>query len=530
MPKLKSGVLSLNPFNGKLGFENARHLLNRCLFGPKLSEIQYMQDKTAAEALDFLLNDSATTLAPPLGVKSTDNEVPVGSTWINIPYNFEFQNQRHYSYNSWWMGRILNQELSLREKMALFWHNHFVIEQDVVSNINFDYQYSNLLWENALGNFEKLTGEITINTGMLNYLNGSENVAGAPNENYARELFELFTVGKGALIAEGNYTNYTEHDIREAAKVLTGWKTSRTSNNAYFSAAKHDKSTKTFSEVFGNKSIQNNNGLEYKDLLTMIFKQRESARFLVRKLYRWFVYHQIDNDIETQLIDPLTDFFIENNFEIKPVLKKLLTSEHFFDINLHGCNIKNPLEFASGMLRQLEYKVPGEENLAARYAMFYWVYNQAKLQEMRLGNPPDVAGWPAWYLAPAFNQLWINSVTIPAKAEFVKNIVVSGVRPVTGFEKQFIDPFKVAWLAETPSDINNLITTITGLLLPRPATTDQIEKLKEVLIPGLPDFEWTVEWNKYITDPSNLNQKNAVAGALKNLLVKICTSAEYQLN
>jgi hypothetical protein len=530
MPKLKSGVLSLNPVTGELGFDKAKHLLNRCLFGPRLAEIQFMQKKTAVDALDVLLNDAAVSLPPPLSGKTTDTEAPLGTTWVNIPYNSDFQSQRYYSYNSWWTGRIMNQELSLREKMTLFWHNHFVIEQDAVSNSNFNYQYSNLLWENALGNFKKLTSEITINTGMLYYLNGSENVAGAPNENYARELFELFTVGKGPLIAPGNYTNYSENDIREAAKVLTGWYASRTNNKAIFYSVKHDKTTKTFSEIFGGRRILNGEENEYKELVNMIFEQRETARFLVRKLYRWFVYHQIDSEIEAKLIEPLATLFIESNFEVKPVLKKLLASEHFFDTNLRGGNIKNPLEFTAGMLRQLEYIAPPADKLEAQYAMFYWLFGQARLQEMRLGSPPDVAGWPAWYLAPAYNQLWINGVTIPAKATFVKTIVLDGYRPISTYEKQYIDPFKVAWLAKTPSDINDLLGTITGLLWPMPASAAQIAKLKEVLIPGLPDFEWTVEWNKYINDPTNVNQKNAVAGALKNLIVKICTSAEYQLN
>lgn len=530
MPKLKSGVLSLNPVSGALGFEKAKHLLNRCLLGPRLSEIKYLQNKTAEEALDALLNDTAVSLSPPLNAKSTDTEVPMGTTWVNIPYNSTFQSQRHYSYDSWWTGRILNQELSLREKMALFWHNHFVIEEDAVSNANFNYHYSKLLWENALGNFKKLTNEITINTGMLNYLNGSENVVGAPNENYARELFELFTVGKGPLIAPGNYTNYSEHDIREAAKVLTGWKSNSATNISYFTSSKHDKTTKAFSEIFGNRTISNNEGNEYKDLVNMIFEQRETARYLVRKLYRWFVYYQIDNEIETKLIEPLATLFIESSFEIKPVIKKLLASEHFYDPNLRGGNIKNPLEFTTGMLRQLEYKAPADDKIEAQYAMYYWLFGQARLQEMRLGNPPDVAGWPAWYLAPAYNQLWVNSVTIPVKAEFVKMMVITGYRPISGFDKQLIDPFKVAWLATNPSDINDLLTTITGLLWPMPATAAQITKLKEVLIPGLPDFEWTLEWNKYINDPTNVIQKNAVATALKNLIVKICTAAEYQLN
>jgi uncharacterized protein (DUF1800 family) len=143
-------------------------------------------------------------------------------------------------------GQVVKPEFVVKGKMGLFWHNHFVIERDVVSNVNFNYHYSKLLYEQALGNFKTLTEKITVNTGMLKYLNGAENVAGKPNENYARELFELFTIGKGPLISEGNYTNYTELDIREAAKVLTGWRTSTTNNSSYFDLANTIKPQKRF--------------------------------------------------------------------------------------------------------------------------------------------------------------------------------------------------------------------------------------------------------------------------------------------
>ncbi len=527
---LKSGVLSLDPVNGALGYQKAKHLLSRCMFGARHSEILFIQSKTAEEALDFLLTEPSRPLSPPLGTDNSDTEVAIGTTWVNLVFNSKFRNQRQTSYRNWWIGRALNQNLSLKEKMCLFWHNHFVIEKDAVNNSNFNYFYAKLLYEQAFGNFKTFTENITINPGMLDYLNGTDNVAGKPNENYARELFELFTIGKGPLISEGNYTNYTEHDIQTAAKVLTGWKNSNSENASYFNPSKHDKSTKTFSEIFNNQSIINNNENEYKDLIEMIFKKKETARYLVQKLYRWFVYYRIDENIESQIIEPLAALFFESNFEIKPVLKKLLCSEHFFDENLNACIIKSPLEFTIGMLRQLEYKDPGQENLIAQYGMWNWIYNQAKLQNQRMANPPDVAGWSAYYLAPAYYQLWVNSATIPLKATFVKAIISWGVRPVSGFDKQYIDPFKVAYLANNPSDINDLLKTLTDLLFPQPATAEQITMLKETLIPGLPDFEWGVEWNKYVNDPSNANQKNAVSARLKNLLVKICSMAEYQLN
>ncbi len=179
--RLKSGVLSLNPITGPLGFEKAKHLLNRCMFGARQSEIKFMQTKTVDEALDFLLLPPPEPLSPPISVKDTDEEVPVGSTWVNTPYNWRYRGQRIYSYTTWWIGRIHKQEFSLQEKMVLFWHNHFAIETDVVRNTNYNYRYNVLLNEFALGNFKTFVEEMTVNVGMLDYLNGVDNKVGAPN-------------------------------------------------------------------------------------------------------------------------------------------------------------------------------------------------------------------------------------------------------------------------------------------------------------------------------------------------------------
>lgn len=185
------------------------------------------------------------------------------------------------------MGQILNQNISLREKMVLFWHNHFVTERAVVSRADLLYQYNNCLRSNALGNFKQLTEEITVIPAMLRYLNGEDNAAGAPNENYARELLELFTIGKGPLLEEGNYTFFKQQDVLAASRILTGWKINYAEAKSFFNSEKHDTSSKTFSEAFGQAVINNEGEDEYKRLIQLILEQKESARFIVRKLYRW---------------------------------------------------------------------------------------------------------------------------------------------------------------------------------------------------------------------------------------------------
>jgi len=526
--ELKTGVLDLNPVTGLLGFEKARHLLNRSLFGARHTEINFMKNKTAEEGVDYLLREPLATLPLPLGVKS-DDEVPLGTSWVNVKYNGTFNSQRLYSYRAWWTGRLFNPELSLAEKMAFFWHNHYVIETDVVTNTNFNYKYNMLIYNQSLGNFKKLTEDMTINVGMVTYLDGVKNSLGSPNENYARELLELFSIGKGPLIEPGNYSNYTENDIREAARVLTGWRTNSTNDTSYFDSTKHDKGDKTFSSLFGNAVISNQNENEYKSLVTMIFQKKETARYLVRKLYRYFVYYRITDEIEQNIIVPLADLLYNNNYEIKPVLRKLLSSRHFFDENNRGCVIRNPLEFSIGLLRQLEVVPPASATYLAAYGFWNYVYSQCVLQNLKIGDPPDVAGWPAWYLVPRYYELWINSATLPNRTNFIKAVLQNGIKTTEMTDKVVADPFKMAYLASNPADINDLVPTLAGVLFPMPLRPEQLTALKDALIPGLPDFEWTVEWNKYVNNPSDANQKKAVGNSLTALLVKMVSMAEYQL-
>ncbi len=500
------------------------------MFGVKQSEINSIKDKTAEEAVDLLLTYPSAPLSQPLGVMATDLEIPVGQTWVNTKYNGTYNSQRVYSYRSWWTGRMLNQNMSLVEKMVLFWHNHFVIETDTVLNTNYNYLYNVLLYNYALGNFKALTEEITINVGMLVYLNGDISSSGSPNENYARELFELFTIGKGPLVATGNYTNYTEYDIQQGAKVLTGWRTNTTTSTAYFDSTKHDKTKKTFSDAWGNQSIENKEAEEFKSLIALIFQKKETCKFLVRKLYRWFVYYDIDETIDKNIIDPLTDLFFNSGTDMKVLLKALLTSEHFFDEKFRGCMIKNPLELAVGTFRSLQVQQPPDDNPVAQYSFWNWIHSQASAQNMTLGNPPDVAGWTAWYLAPLYNELWINTATMPLRTAMIKIAVQTGIKTSEMPAKAVMDPFVMATLVTNPGDINDLIQTLAGLLLPVTPTAELLALLKEVTLPGLPDTTWSSEWTKYISNPNDATQKTAVSNRLIALINKITSIPEFQLN
>lgn len=528
VPKYNIDFLSLEPLGGILGSSRSKHLLSRCLFGFSQTNLDSIKDKTVAQVVNLLLEEKDLP-SPPLGVDSRDEDTPIGETWIDKPYVSSYNRYRNHSLHSWWMGQILNHEISLREKMVLFWHNHFVTERSVVSRADFLYQYNDCLRRNALGNFQKLTEEITVLPAMLRYLNGEYNIANAPNENYARELLELFTIGKGLLITEGNYTFFTEQDVVAAAKVLTGWKINYTAGMSSFNATKHDTSSKIFSESFAQTTIINEGENEYKSLIQLILDQEETARFIVRKIYRWFVYYAIDDEIELNIIEPLAAIFRINNYNIKPVLSALLNSQHFYDENLRGSLIKNPIDFIAGSIKHLQFPIPGKEQLLVMYDLWNYQNNQSIYQEMKIGEPTDVAGWQAYYLAPRYYQLWINATTLPYKTKFTNTLTSkNGIKSNGVYYRSNL--LALAKSVSNPSDINILISELASRFFPFGATEEQIVNLKEVLIPGLPDFEWTYEWNSYLLNPEDENQKTTIESKLRNLVQIMFRMAEYQLS
>ncbi len=515
---------SIQPISGNLDFGQARHLLDRCLFGVKKEEADALVGKSILSALDKLTAIPAAP-EPPVITDEEDQIAEIGSTWVNEVYNGTYNTYRLKSLRSWWIGNMMLQGTSLVEKMVLFWHNHFVTESGAVTVASLLYQYNQLLRNFALGNIRQLACEITISPAMLVYLNGESNKAGAPNENYGRELFELFTIGKGPQIGNGDYSNYTETDIREAAKVLTGWKVDRTIGKSYYDRTRHDTTTKNFTNAFDRTSIQNKEADEYRILIEMIFKKKETARFLARKIYRWFMHHEINQTIENQIIEPLATTLFNNNFEIKPMLVQLLSSEHFFSTDYRGSLIKNPLDFTIGVYRKCGITL--SDSLLNNYEIWNAIYFSCRDMEMTLGDPPDVAGWPQYYKEPAYSQLWINSSTIPYRATYTDTLSSFGF--TKGRFKYVIDPFILSGYVDDPTDVTSVINGLARILLPCSLNDAQVLQFKEILIPGLPDSTWTFEWIKYSSNPNDANQKRLIANKLLALTTAILRMPEFYL-
>lgn len=293
--------MPLTPYSGPWGRPQALHLLRRATFGPKRADITYFAGLTMTQAVNELLTIPTSAPAPPVNDYSynganPDAAVPYGTTWVNSVYDPNLNFQRLQSLRAWWAGLMINENRSIVEKMTLFLHN--LLPSDMggaVGNHIYCYEYLALLRSYALGNYKNLVRDITIDRGMLDYLDGSSNTANAPNENYARELQELFTIGKDLP------SYYTQGDVEAAAKVLTGWRLVGSVANSfgpaysrYYDPSKHNTSNKTFSSFYNNTVIVGQTGAtggqtEIDALLNMIFANNEVANYIVRKIYR-FLY------------------------------------------------------------------------------------------------------------------------------------------------------------------------------------------------------------------------------------------------
>jgi hypothetical protein len=537
----------LDPYTGSWTSKQARHLLRRATFGPS----PLMVNNAVNAGLNTTINQLFTALpmpAPPLksipdgtGTNQLNDPGAVyGTTWVNAaPFpnvnppilNNRILRSRSKSLYSWTVLQMHYSGISITEKLALFWHNHFVVGDATIAHR--EYIYYSLLRSNAISNFRQLTKEITINTNMLLYLSGSENTNVAPNENYSRELLELFTVGKGSLVAPGDYTNYTEGDVVAMAKVLTGWRvapiSSPTTLTATFDQTKHTTGSKQLSHRFNNATIAENGSQEYADLINVIFQQPECSRFIIRKLYRWFVGYDINQAIETNVIQPLATILRNDNYDISGALKVLLKSEHFFEST--ACMIKSPVDLMMSASRGLGINPP-QGNVTNEYDHAYNIYIMSSDIEQALFYHPNVAGWKAYYQEPQFYKLWINNLLLPKRHTFCKLMVEGGNFSYNDENYNITSTVPVLDIVNSiPNavDPNNLINKLAELMFNYPITTNQLTTLKDVLIPGLPDFEWSVEYSAYLSNPTNPVLVTSVRNRLKTLFSVMVRMSEFQI-
>jgi uncharacterized protein (DUF1800 family) len=282
--------------------------------------------------------------------------------------------------NMYWMHEMVNTSAQLREKMAFFWHGHFACR-----NLNVFYQQGllDVLRRNALGNFGTMLKEVSRSAAMLNFLNNQQNKKDHPNENFAREVMELFTLGRG---------NYTEHDIKEAARAFTGWG-ANVQGEFQFRKFQHD---------FGSKTVLGRTGnFDGGEVLDILLEEKQTARYITQKIYKFFVNENADKD----KVEWLADRFYKNNYEISKLVEDIFTSDWFYDDKNIGAKIKSPVELLVGIQRMLPMKLENEEALMTLQ----------RILGQLLFYPPNVAGWPG-------GKAWIDSSSLMMRMRIPKLI------------------------------------------------------------------------------------------------------------
>lgn len=540
----------LDTYSTVLSETAAAHLLRRATFGPTRQEILDFTGLTATQAVDRLIADATLTLTPPAPVDYDETQPTAGQQFLNKPYSRPRSTTYNLYLRYWWIGSMLEQNgrPSVLEKLSLFWQNHFSVSQAFVNDYRMMDTYLRLLRTNCLGNFRTIATEITKDAAMLLFQNGNENEKGKPNENYARELQELFIVG--AKDFYGN-PNYTEEDVKAASKVLTGW---QVTNYFYdgsppvvvvFTPTRHDSSDKTFSPKYNNRVITGRLGedsgtVELNDLIDMLLKHPNSPKHICRKLYRWYVHPEINQDIESNVIGPLATFFAsaENNFRIAPVLKKLLTSDIFFDSATRGALIKSPAEWIIGMLRFFNHPVP---NRTTDYIAFRkltkFAHDHMSTTLLPVLDPPTVFGYVPYYQT-GYSQNWINGTTIGYRISISDFMLTPSLEIKPGYK------IGVDWLARAValqpnfSDVQGtpgitceqVLEDFTRNLFAIELTQAQKDFLIDtIMMKGLSRSSWVSRWNLYRSYPDDPDRKAEVQNKCIGLMRYVLRMAELHV-
>lgn len=370
---------SLAPYTTPLDVQRAQHLYRRLGFSASVQTIDQATGQTAGALVDSLISQAQNMplLAAPLWADWNNS---------NYPEDDEQRGQiirsQQEEYKLAYTNSLL--ENNLRDRLSFFWSNHFVTELDVYNCNSFLYYYINCLQRNAIGNFKTFVSEIGLTSAMLYYLDGVYNNGNNPNENYARELYELFTLGEG--------NGYTEQDIIETAKALSGYveRGELGCEQVVFDASKFNTGNKTIFGRTGNWG--------YDDVIDILFEERanEIGYFICKKLYEFFVHPDSTDEANNAktIIDGLTTTFIGNNFELAPVLGQLFKSQHFFDDEAIGVIIKSPFDLYLNFIKETSFSHNATTIGSA--------INYSGMLGQDLFDPFDVAGWQR-------NRDWINT-------------------------------------------------------------------------------------------------------------------------
>jgi len=501
---------TLKQYQGEFGYTQKRHLLNRVLVGYAERHMKDLDGLNLDQAIDLIFKPQV--LGEPVNNYYHDfppeeykkkylvEDVKPGEPFIRkvlskeIPgFPPEFAgSERQGALDSWIYTSIYAQPTSVAWRLFMFLHTLTPFMDDVGKQKS-SYYSLKLTFEGAWRSYKDYMIDVTLSERMLELLNLKYSKKEAPDENFAREVQELFTVGKRP------FSKFTESDVKAAARLLVGWDTLYwenlidegfvTKNN--YKENNHDTGDKQFSKFYGNRLIKGKTGpdggkIELKEFFDMIFETEEVSIYLSRRLVQFFVYPILNDYVEENIIKPLAQILKKNNYSLAETLKVLLKSEYFFAEEFYNSMIKSPMEFSMGMYKEFEvlkgnlaydsynsFFDEDRKQFEPKYLdpiyLSYRIFSQVRFhaigrQGYSIGNPPSVSGWQAYYQEPVYDLIWINSDSIKRRKELAESIAKNGInffdRPNVRFDMNLL-----LKKIKDPSNINSFIRELAKIIL-----------------------------------------------------------------
>jgi uncharacterized protein (DUF1800 family) len=451
-----------------------KHLYSRAGFGLTFADKKAVGHDSVKRAVKDMFKSSEVDEPINIVQGNTDYAMLMKSDVLAKKQILQQQRQQEKDLNLAWINKMSTTDAVLREKMTLFWHSHFACRSN---NALYAQQLNNIQREHALGNFRELVLEVSKSPAMLQFLNNQQNHKGHPNENFARELMELFTIGRG---------NYTEQDVKESARAFTGWGFDK---DGIFKVRPflHDDGQKTFLGKTGD--------LTGEDIINQLLEQKQTAYFISNKLYKYLV-----NEISVPAhVNAMADIFYQNNYEIKPLLEYVFTADWFYDDNNIGNMIKSPVEFIVGLNRQFHVTYQRPEVL---------LEFQRTLGQI-LFYPPNVAGWPG-------GRNWIDSSSLMYRLKIPSIVLNGGLIDFTGKS----DPEDEAYLA-TVRNRQSIVNTKV-----------QAQPDWDKFLQGIPKSLSNAAIAQFMLEPKlSAVIQSAVEKStdIKTLAIELVSTPEYQL-
>ena len=571
---------SLSKYNGEFGVVQKKHLLNRTMVGFCNRHYKDLEGLNIDQAIDLIFTKD--TMQEPKNnyywvlskeeykEKYISEDVEPNQPFIDRPYlsypgNREYLgDERRRAFFSSIYENIYNQKTSIHWRLFLFLHNLVPSKFDNFLGHKGMFNYTKLVFDSCFSSYKDFIYNVTFDGSMLYYLNLARSTKEKPDENYAREIQELFTVGKRP------FAKFTEQDVREAARLLVGCGVDfgitvlgeGHENTPIFNSSNHDTGDKQFSPFYDNKIIRGREGdegiEEVKEFVDMLCQTEENSIYIVRRLYQFFVYPSLTEDIEELIIKPLSKIYKENNFSLIEPLKVLLKSEHFYLNNIENSLIKSPIDFIIGMIKETDivnkgvlYVNDGMNNYNSLFNYNYFGEKEKDISHIKyqigmtikyysenlgmgLLAPPSVSGWPAYYQEPVYDLFWLNSSTFQSRFNLSKNFMSDGVwidalingrqircRPnIIEYLNSFSNPF----------EYTSFIEEMTFRLLGGEPSSSTLLDLNQALLGGNSEDHWKEELEKILlTDNPDESSYYSISWRIGAAFEVVGTSGEFHL-